>query len=80
MALPPPSDPRWRPIVQGTRRLRFEFFALNMLLTRVRLAIANKQSGRTELDWATEVRSLLESNADLPSVQRDVQQMFGANT
>lgn len=78
MDLPPVSDARWHPVVLGKNRYKFEFFALNMMLTRIRLAIVNKDQ-RPEIEWVTELRALLQDNADLPSVQRDVAQMFGGH-
>jgi hypothetical protein len=77
MPLPPNSDPRWHAVLSGTTKLRFQSLALNMFLTRVRLAMLKDSSERKVAEWTQELRTLLEQNADQPAVQGDLKLMFG---
>jgi hypothetical protein len=62
-----------------TRRVQqpFEFLALNLLLTGTALSLL-RDPGAPNLDKAVQrVRTLLERNAHLASVQRDLALIFG---
>jgi hypothetical protein len=77
LRLPPSTDPRWQAVV--TRRVvqDYEFLALNLVLTGTGLSLL-RDSSPPNLDQAVRrVRGLLERNAHLATVQRDVARMFG---
>ena len=77
MTLPPNTDPRWHAVV--TRRVthEFEFLALNLVLTGTVLSLL-RDPRPGNLDQAIlRVRTLLERNAHLKSVQRDLALIFG---
>jgi len=78
MPLPHASDPRWQAILTGSTKLRFQSLALNMFLTRVRLALLKDGSERKVAEGIHELRQLLEQNAELPAIQADLKLMFGS--
>ena len=78
MPLPHGSDPSWQAILTGSTKLRFQSLALNMFLTRVRLALLKDGSERKVAEGIHELRQLLEQNAELPAIQADLKLMFGS--
>lgn len=79
MPLPPPTDPRWAAVVTRRLNLPFEFLALNLVLSGTVLSL-QRDPGAANLDLAIDrVRGLLERNAHLPSVQRDLSLIFGGD-
>lgn len=80
MNLPPHTDPRWYAVVTRQVKHRFEFLALNLVLTGTVLSL-QRDPGASNLEEAVaRVRTLLDRNAHLPSVQRDLALIFGGDT
>lgn len=79
LIVPPTTDPRWHAVVTRQAKLQFEFLALNLVLTGTVLSL-QRDPGGPNLDLAVQrVRTLLERNAHLPSVQRDLALIFGGD-
>jgi hypothetical protein len=77
VTLPPITDPRWFAVVTRRVKHEFEFLALNLVLTGTALSL-QRDPGPSNLDQAVlRVRTLLERNAHLKSVQRDLALIFG---
>lgn len=77
MRLPPVTDVRWRAVVRRETKHAHEFLALNLLLIGTFLSVTRDPSP-ANLDRAIhDVRSLLERNAHLASVQHDLALLFG---
>lgn len=74
---PPSSDPRWLDIVSGRNRVDFDFLAAKILLGRLQMIAETDRKQETLRQYATQLGDLMHANAGLPSVQRDLQKIFG---
>lgn len=73
MALPNVNHPIWADLVRGRVSCDFEFIGANLLLVRLRLLLMRNPSSLAQSCF--ELRSLLERNLQLASVQRDIQKL-----
>ncbi|MCM2278305.1 MAG: hypothetical protein NDJ89_09540 [Oligoflexia bacterium] len=77
MNLPPATDHKWQDIVTGKAKYQFEFLAAKIFLARVGMDIARDSSPANVQNLSNELRDLFEKNAQLGSVKKDLQKIFG---
>lgn len=75
MTIPPSGHRVWSDLVTGKIKLPMEFLALKIKLGNVAIRLRTDASPATIAACAAEVRSLLESNAQLPSAKRDIERI-----
>ena len=80
MDVPPISHPAWTNIVSGKSRYQFKFLATKFLMGYLSLRVERDSSPQTIQRSAQELHDIFTRNADLPSVQRDLTQIFGKDT
>ena len=76
MEVPPVSHPTWSSIVSGKEKYQYEFLATKFLLRYLTLQVSKDPSPRNVQRCAEDLHSIFARNADLPSVQRDLKQIF----
>ena len=80
MDVPPISHPAWKNIVSGKNRYQFKFLGTQFLMRYLSLRVEKDSSSETIQSSAQELHDIFVRNADLPSVQRDLFQIFGKDT
>ncbi len=77
--VPPIGNPIWREIVTGKARFQLEFLAAKILLGRLTYQVKKDPSPKTTAACAQALRDLYAENIAMPSVQNDLNQMFGGD-
>ncbi len=73
------SDQALKKILTGQSNPQFNFLALKILLTRLKMNIKKDPQLSGYHTYKQEIVDLLAKNQNLPSVQRDVQTIMGVN-
>ncbi|RMH65636.1 MAG: hypothetical protein D6677_01960 [Calditrichaeota bacterium] len=73
------SDQALKNILVGKSNPQFNFLALKILITRLKMTAAKDPQLSGFSTYKKEVVQLLQSNMSLPSVQKDVKIMMGVN-
>lgn len=80
MEVPPVSHPAWRDVVSGNTRYQFEFLATKLLLGYLTTQVNRDPLPSTIQKCVGELHNVFARNADLPSVQHDLRQVFKEKT
>lgn len=72
MDIPSVSHPVWAKILNGQIGCSFESLPIKFFLSRTKPALAKDRSPVVLGQYAAELRELFATNAQLPSVQRDL--------
>ncbi len=73
------NDHALKSILTGKSNPQFNFLALKILITRLKISASQDPQLANFINYKKEVVQLLQSNANLPSVQKDVKIMMGVN-
>lgn len=76
MELPSASDPKWRDIVTGKKKVSFDFLALNILVSSLNLETGKDSSPQAVQNAVDKLRDLFTKNMNLPKVQNDLKKIF----
>ncbi len=67
----------WMHIIQHSNDFAWNFLALKIILTRLKLKLAMAQDGEdTEQQCCNELKNLLQKSANIPNAQKDVDQIL----
>lgn len=77
MKVPPANHTLWSDIVSGKVKFNFDFLAAKILQSTLARELAKNPSAANLMKCAHEFRELFAQNADLPSAQRDLKNIFG---
>jgi hypothetical protein len=78
MSVPSISDRIWFDIVEGRKKIEFNFLAAKMLMGRMLLLSPEQQKSQGEIKrFATLLHDLFEKNSHIPSVQDDLKKITG---
>jgi len=80
MEVPPVSHPAWRDIVSDKTRYQYEFLATKLVLGYLTTQVIRDPSPGTIQRCIGELHNIFARNADLPSVQHDLRQIFKERT
>jgi hypothetical protein len=73
--LPPTSDPRWRDVVTGKKKVPFDLLPLRMLMIGIRYSTRTDPSDKNVDECVMEVYNFFEANS--MSAQKDIGNIFG---
>jgi len=76
MDIPAPNNPIWTVAVTKDIHYNFEFLALQILLSRLRLAVKQKPDQDTVNKCAVELRELFVKAIQLPKAQKDLMKLM----
>lgn len=63
-------------ILTNKKKMTFESFALNMLLTRLKMAIASNHNPTAMPNAILEFKQFMAKNENLPALQRDLKKLL----
>jgi len=76
MDIPDLNNPMWTAAVTKDIQYGFEFLALQILLSRLRLIVKQKPGGDTVKQSAAELRELFVKSIQLPKAQKDLMKLM----
>ena len=76
MNVPSTHHHAWQDVLTGKRQYNFESFAVQMIVKRLSLKVAQNPSAATLTKSVHEFREMFVQNVNAPKIQRDLYKIF----